>query len=138
MRIDRGLLQVRVFNVPFALAALLAACTRPSHQSLPARFAQVPVACPMARGDCDGDPANGCETDLSSDPANCRACGHGCVGVHVDVALCVDGRCEVLDCEPGFGDCDGQAENGCEGLICHHSHGDECEIGECRDSSYEF
>jgi len=34
------------------------------------------LQCPPGRGDCDGDPANGCEADLSTDTDNCRACGH--------------------------------------------------------------
>lgn len=33
------------------------------------------AACNGGFGDCDKNPANGCEVDLSSDPANCGACG---------------------------------------------------------------
>ena len=40
-------------------------------------------ACKPSYGDCNGDPADGCETALASDPLNCGGCGvhcrHGCV-----------------------------------------------------------
>jgi hypothetical protein len=32
-------------------------------------------ACPAGRGDCNRDPADGCEVDLTTDVANCGACG---------------------------------------------------------------
>ena len=37
-------------------------------------------------GDCDGDPDNGCETDLWHDPNNCSICGMRC-------NRCADGVC---------------------------------------------
>ncbi|MCW5835285.1 MAG: hypothetical protein KIS78_22990 [Labilithrix sp.] len=55
------------------------------------------VACAEGFGDCNGDPSDGCETDLRSHPANCGACGVTC-----DLALgqpCVEGRCLVAPCE---------------------------------------
>jgi len=45
--------------------------------------------CPTGRGDCDGHPANGCETDLTEDPDNCGVCDHPCAGE------CVDGLCST-------------------------------------------
>jgi len=53
------------------------------------------LACPPARGDCDGDPSNGCEADLSTDADNCRACGHGCASANAAMAMCIDGRCAL-------------------------------------------
>jgi hypothetical protein len=41
---------------------------------------------PTRRGDCDGDPANGCETDLYHDADHCGSCGMQC-------AACIDTRC---------------------------------------------
>ena len=32
------------------------------------------LTCETGRGDCDGDPTNGCETDTATDPRNCGAC----------------------------------------------------------------
>jgi hypothetical protein len=46
--------------------------------------------------DCDGDPKNGCEADLQSDPAHCGACGRACP----DGKDCWLGEC-VLPCEEG-------------------------------------
>jgi hypothetical protein len=51
------------------------------------------VQCPEGRGDCDGDPGNGCEADLSTDADNCRACGHACTAGNAGAAMCIDGRC---------------------------------------------
>lgn len=34
--------------------------------------------CMLGRGDCDGNPANGCETDLFQDRNNCGTCGTVC------------------------------------------------------------
>lgn len=33
------------------------------------------VSCPTGLGDCDKDPKNGCEVDLTKDPKNCGGCG---------------------------------------------------------------
>ena len=35
------------------------------------------ATCAPGTGDCNGDPGDGCETDLTSDPAHCGACWHG-------------------------------------------------------------
>jgi len=87
-------------TVLFAPCVLIAACASSSPpvkalsqddahaEALPGR-----VQCPAGRGDCDGDPGNGCETDLSADADNCRACGHACTGASAAAAMCVDGRC---------------------------------------------
>ncbi|HEX8789497.1 MAG TPA: hypothetical protein VF765_00995 [Polyangiaceae bacterium] len=53
------------------------------------------LACPPSRGDCDGDSSNGCESDLSADPLNCRACGHAC-STDGGLAVCIGGRCGGL------------------------------------------
>ncbi|MEZ4390488.1 MAG: FG-GAP-like repeat-containing protein [Polyangiales bacterium] len=71
------------------------------------------VCSPTTRGDCDGDPANGCETDLLTAAANCGACGAACALANA-TATCAGGRCGVASCAPGFADCDGNPANGCE------------------------
>jgi len=51
--------------------------------------------CVSGYGDCDGDPSNGCETELSFDPGNCGACGTFCgVGGECSVGVC-DGVVET-------------------------------------------
>lgn len=49
--------------------------------------------------DCNGDPSDGCEVDLSSHPANCGACGNAC-----DFAAgqpCIEGKCLMVACDAG-------------------------------------
>ncbi len=38
------------------------------------------IVCAAGFGNCDGNPANGCETDLTMDAGNCGACGRICAG----------------------------------------------------------
>ena len=46
-------------------------------------------ACPDGRADCDGDAANGCETQLANSVAHCGACGHACgADLVCDVGAC--------------------------------------------------
>lgn len=48
-------------------------------------------ACQNGRGDCDGDPTNGCEVDLRSAPLHCGACGAACAAGEV----CDKGACQA-------------------------------------------
>lgn len=50
---------------------------------------------------------------LTSDPANCGACGTTCATGANATPACGAGRCGLL-CATGFADCDGDAMNGCE------------------------
>ena len=68
------------------------------------------AACDKALGSCDGNWANGCETDLWNSTLHCGLCGAGCPAP----AKCVEGVCELAACEPGF------AGPGCSDV-------DECE-----------
>ena len=69
--------------------------------------------CAAGRGDCDGDTANGCETDLQSDTSHCGACVSACSEAGGS-ASCVAGGCVITGCDEGHGDCDRVATNGCE------------------------
>jgi hypothetical protein len=71
------------------------------------------AACSSGFADCDSTAGNGCETNVSSDPANCGACGKIC-SLPNAVAACASGLCAVASCKTGFGDCDKTAANGCE------------------------
>jgi len=70
-------------------------------------------ACNAGFGDCDGNPANGCEVFLGTSVASCGTCGNVCAGGANATATCALGRCG-LACATGFADCDGNASNGCE------------------------
>lgn len=69
--------------------------------------------CSTGYADCDGAAANGCETHTAIDPTSCGACGNVCALPNA-VAGCAAGGCTVAACNPGWGDCDGNAANGCE------------------------
>ncbi len=68
--------------------------------------------CVAPYADCDGDPANGCEVNTSTDPDNCKGCGMGCPAVN-GVASCVASAC-LIDCTAPYADCDDDRSNGCE------------------------
>ncbi len=62
--------------------------------------------------DCDGDASNGCEVDATTDVLNCGGCGQKCSATN-GVPSCSGGQCNIL-CMDGYGNCDGDAKNGCE------------------------
>jgi hypothetical protein len=53
-------------------------CPLPNGEGLCRDGACGAPTCANGFGDCDGDPSNGCERDLSADVANCGACGATC------------------------------------------------------------
>jgi len=88
------------------------------------------AACPPAEPACspDGDGGfscvSGCPTETptlcgtscvatSGDTRHCGACGVACELANA-AATCLGGSCEVLRCDPGYADCDGDPGNGCE------------------------
>ena len=70
-------------------------------------------ACNMLFGDCDMNPANGCEKNLAADTSNCGKCAVVCAFANAQ-ATCLGGQCAMAMCNPGYGDCDMSAMNGCE------------------------
>lgn len=105
----------------------------------------VVTACLGGFEDCDGTPTNGCERDLMTDLDNCGACAMPC---HLSRATstCVNGACEVAACDVDRGDCNGEAQDGCEvdlatselhcgacGAACDQAHGTgTCVEGQCQ------
>ena len=69
--------------------------------------------CNAGFANCDGNAANGCETDISTSTANCGACGAVCTTPN-GIGACVNGVCRIGACNPGFADCNGNAADGCE------------------------
>ncbi|MBN2196302.1 MAG: hypothetical protein JW751_26045 [Polyangiaceae bacterium] len=98
-------------------------------------------------GDCDGNPANGCESSLLQ-TSRCGTCGTIC-SYSNGVAACVEGaggaQCSLTGCIGNWGNCDGNAGNGCErdmsadlancgacGHTCGASHASpQCVSGGC-------
>jgi hypothetical protein len=75
-------------------------------------------SCTGSRGNCNQPAApaadDGCETDLDTSVDHCGGCGNSCYGDAVEQADCVDGACVIIQCAPGYDDCDGEPSNGCE------------------------
>jgi hypothetical protein len=69
--------------------------------------------CAPGYANCDGNPANGCEVDLTSDADNCGACEATCPAQGNASGVCVSGTCGTA-CPVGTYDCDGRYDNGCE------------------------
>jgi hypothetical protein len=96
----------------------------------------LPPACAQGYADCDGDPANGCETAIASDPANCGGCGTACGSANTTSApTCVSGECEFA-CAPDFLHCGPESSSGCETSIrANAAHcgacGRSCLAGAC-------
>ena len=96
------------------------------------------LACPPGFVDADADPGTGCEYacratgaeacnevdddcdrgidegfDLLGDLDHCGGCGQTCAPPH-GLPVCALGRCDLVGCEAGWFDADGEVENGCE------------------------
>jgi hypothetical protein len=110
--------------------------------------------CIGSYADCNQEASDGCEADVDHDPVNCGGCGCQCgsgVSTHCasgqDVgpiahgaAGCSAGQCVVGSCDPGWGDCNGLATDGCEtstktdddcgtcGTVCSPPEHCQCEL----------
>jgi hypothetical protein len=51
------------------------------------------VQCVAGFGNCDNNPANGCEANPSNNPSSCGTCGTNCVAPANAVAMCSGGVC---------------------------------------------
>src|SRR4051812_11252533 len=70
------------------IVAIAAGCGARSELYVPAVF-----TCPLGWDDCNGDPADACETDTRSSVSNCGACGHTCAaGLYCGAGKCHDGE----------------------------------------------
>jgi hypothetical protein len=86
--------------------------------------------CDEGFDDCNGAAFDGCEVELATDGLHCGVCRNSCVASGGD-AVCVAGDCEVVDCDAGFGDCDGRYDTGCEvPLVATLGHCGAC-FAEC-------
>lgn len=99
------------------------------------------LQCAFGFDDCDGDPANGCEAELSSDPSNCGLCGKTCSYPHA-AGVCASSMCHIGDCSPMWGNCNMMSFDGCEADLstdktncgaCYNmcSPGQKCLSGVC-------
>lgn len=110
--------------------------------------------CEVGWADCNSPapPAssNGCETHVTSDTANCGACGRACSTAHATSTSCQTATC-VPVCTSGFENCNKPAspaaDDGCEspiatptiyncggcGISCGSNHvtSGQCQAGQC-------
>ena len=92
----------------------------------------VDLTCEDGWDDCNGDPLDGCEQPLNTNPA-CGACGRSCTAAQGE-ASCATGSCEVTSCEPGWEDCNGELDDGCEADLGQEPNCGGCGI-ECGGGS---
>jgi hypothetical protein len=71
------------------------------------------LACTSGFGDCNGNNADGCETNLNTNLNNCGGCGVVCPDRPNSSPVCSAGFCNV-SCDPGFLNCNGNPFDGCE------------------------
>jgi len=74
-------------------------CPERDHQIAQCRKGVCSTQCTDGFADCDGNPMNGCEVNLATDPSNCGACGVQC-----NIAggqPCVEGKCLMVECDAG-------------------------------------
>lgn len=102
--------------------------------------------CENLWGNCDMDPATGCETDLTTSVDHCGACGDPCSLPNATMT-CQGAACQFVSCDNDWRDCDGNLQgNGCEinigwddqncgscGNVCYP--GFDCNNTACRCSS---
>jgi hypothetical protein len=70
--------------------------------------------CEAGFDDCNGDPIDGCETNINTDAENCGACYSYCSNNNIAISECAGGVC-IGQCETGFDDCNNdKLTDGCE------------------------
>ena len=95
-------------------------CTIPNGTGSCATGTCLLTACNPGYGDCNGLPADGCETNTAGGVAgpsgtilNCGTCGTSC-SVANGTPACVSGACKVQSCTAPYADCNGTFADGCE------------------------
>ena len=84
--------------------------------------------CNQGFRDCDGNAGNGCEVNILQDIRNCGACNQNCAQLPHAIAGCGNGACVVASCDAGWGNCNGNDNDGCEAALAN----DPANCGQCR------
>jgi hypothetical protein len=82
--------------------------------------------CDDSYDNCDGNASNGCEQKVDS-LSDCGSCGTRCDKPAHATAACRDGSCGVDACDSGWGDCNGDAADGCEQQLDDPAHCGACD-----------
>lgn len=115
-------------------------CSAPPNAAATCVAGACASACLAGFDDCDSNPANGCETKLATDAANCGTCSNVCGSANTSSAsFCQAGKC-VFACNAGFAHC-GPDAAGCDtnlqtsatncGACGHSCGGGTCTAGKC-------
>jgi hypothetical protein len=95
------------------------------------------LKCAAGFGDCDGNPANGCELPIQDDPNNCGRCNRQCPTGDNATPVCTAGTCSILCSDPTLFACghncvdlDNDARN-CGGCGNHCVPGAICANAAC-------
>ena len=72
------------------------------------------TGCESFFADCDRNPSNGCEVNLTHDPNNCYGCGVTCHAPPHATAGCSVSNCGIGACLAGWADCNLSSGDGCE------------------------
>jgi hypothetical protein len=130
-------------------------CTAPANATTACDLGKCSFRCKPGFADCNGDAKDGCEVTVTGDVNNCGHCGNICpLRPQANAATCTNGLCGN-SCNQGYGDCDGNVNNGCEanlnidlnncgscGFPCTDAHGKcTCGMGVCSkvcDKGYQL
>lgn len=110
-------------------------------------------ACPSSSACVQGTCVAGCPSPLAvctsgqcvdprNDPDNCGGCAMSCPPLAGAVRACSANTCVLGPCQPGFGDCNGMPQDGCEAQLgfdtancgaCNQpcAAGESCNLGRC-------
>ncbi len=78
------------------------------------------ASCNTGYANCNGNVADGCEVNTTTDNSNCGSCGNACLtvcggsGKDVTGTQCTASKCGIVGCAAGFEDFDGTCADGCE------------------------
>ena len=90
------------------------------------------ASCNAGFADCDGNPQNGCEVDITGDPRNCGSCNAICPAVTNAATICANSACGFV-CNSGWAHCDLDGPVACETPLGTNDNcgscGDQCQGG---------
>ena len=74
------------------------------------------LTCEDGWKDCNGDPTDGCETNLNTSVEHCGVCETNCLETTKGAfgQTCNEGKCDYALCLSGYGDCNDDRTDGCE------------------------
>ncbi len=90
-------------------------CPARAHANTLCGDGQCAFACVSSYGNCDQNPTNGCEVNLTNNAQHCSACNLACPTYPHAYRPCVNSVCaNWINCDPGYDNCNGQTADGCE------------------------